>query len=181
MNIKQFWSLSDLKRLGGPTSSKPIIKSVTNSISGAFLIAGIMVSGNAVAAGVGPSDVKFAGDDSQVIASVSGDAGDAASGRKVFSNRKLGNCLACHINSDMQEFSFHGEIGPSLDGVSERYDASQLRAILVDSKRSLSEGTMMPGFYSLNVGARLAGKFKDKTILSAQQVEDVLAYLQTLK
>jgi sulfur-oxidizing protein SoxX len=65
--------------------------------------------------------------------------------------------------------------------VSERYSEAELRAILVDSKKSLSETTMMPGFYSLSLGVRITDKFKDKTILSAQQVEDVIAYLQTLK
>lgn len=177
MDTKQFSSL--LGFMGLDRSS--VTGAVFKSVSAAFLVTGIMVSSNAVAAGTGPNDVKFAGDNSEVLASVSGEAGDAASGRKVFSNRKQGNCLACHVNSDLKEFSFHGEIGPSLDGVNERYGTSQLRAILVDSKRSLSKTTMMPGFYSLNVGVRLAGKFKDKTILSAQQVEDVLAYLQTLK
>ena len=130
---------------------------------------------------VAPMDVKFMEDNTQITTSLSGAAGDAVAGRKVFSNRKLGNCLACHVNAEQKEHSFHGEIGPSLDGVSTRYSEAELRAILVDSKMSLNEDTMMPGFYSLNLGVRIADKFKGKTILSAQQIEDVLAYLQTLK
>jgi sulfur-oxidizing protein SoxX len=134
-----------------------------------------------VAGEVAPTAVKFMEDNSQIMASLTGTAGDAAAGRKTFSNRKLGNCLACHVNSDMKEHSFHGEVGPSLDGVAERYNEAELRAILVDSKKALNEDTIMPGFYSLELGVRITGKFKDKTVLKAQQVEDILAYLQTLK
>jgi sulfur-oxidizing protein SoxX len=148
---------------------------------GLFLVGALLVAGIAQAADIGPMDVKFLDDNNKIDTSLSGKAGDAVAGRKTFANRKLGNCLACHVNSEMGEQSFHGEIGPSLDKVSERYSAAELRAILVDSKKSLSETTMMPGFYSLGVGVRVADKFKDKTILNAQQVEDILAYLQTLK
>lgn len=152
------------------------------SVLGCVILAGTLsISGFAGAAEVAPSDVKFMEDNSQIATSLSGVAGDAVAGRKTFSNRKLGNCLACHVNSEMKEHSFHGEIGPELDGVAERYSEAELRAILVDSKKALNDETMMPGFYSLALGVRVSGKFKDKTVLSAQQVEDVLAYLQTLK
>ena len=143
---------------------------------------GSVVAGSiAVASEVAPLDVKFMEDGTQIASSLSGKSGDAVSGRKVFSNRKLGNCLACHVNSDMKEHSFHGEVGPSLDGVADRYKAVELRAILVNSKKALNDETIMPGFYSLDLGVRVAKKFQEKTILSAQQVEDVIAYLQTLK
>ena len=146
-----------------------------------FLVAGLVICGNAYGGDTGPLEVKFMEENSQIAASLSGKAGDAAAGREAFANRKQGNCLACHVNSDMSEHSFHGEIGPSLDEVATRYSAAQLRAILVDSKKALNDATMMPGFYSLALGVRIADKFKDKTILSAQQVEDIVAYLQTLK
>jgi len=154
----------------------------SGTVTGALVAAGIMIAGSASAGGVAPSDVSFSEDNGMVMASVSGEPGDAAAGRKAFANRKQGNCLACHVNADMPEQQFHGEIGPALDGVNERYKASELRAILVDAKKALNETTMMPGFYNVdNLGVRITGKFKDKTILSAQQVEDILAYLQTLK
>ncbi len=113
--------------------------------------------------------------------SLTGSAGDAAKGKKTFANRKLGNCLACHVNKDMADKPFHGEIGPALDGVAGRYDENQLRAILINSKMVLGEDTMMPSFYRLKNGVRTLKKFQGKTILNAQQVEDVLAYLKTLK
>jgi sulfur-oxidizing protein SoxX len=145
-------------------------------VGATFMLAGVGLAGD-----VAPGDIKFIEDNSQVAASITGKAGDATAGRKAFANRKQGNCLACHENSEMSEQSFHGEIGPSLDGVAGRYQQAELRAIMIDSKIALDEGTMMPGFYSLSLGSRIAGKFKDKTILNAQQVEDVIAYLQTLK
>lgn len=123
-------------------------------------------------------DVVFA--EGAVTASLTGVAGDAANGRKVFANRKQGNCLACHVNTDLSEQPFHGEVGPPLDGVAGRWEEAQLRGILVNSKNTF-EGSIMPSFYRMTNGARPLKKFDGKTILSAQQVEDVLAYLKTLQ
>lgn len=128
---------------------------------------------------VAPGDVKIV--DGVVNASITGAAGDAVEGAKVFKNRKLGNCLACHANTDMNDELFHGEVGPELDGVAERYTAEEMRAIIINSKEVFGDQTIMPGFYTLDLGVRVAEKFQGKTILSAQQVEDVLAYLNTLK
>ena len=124
------------------------------------------------------NDVVF--EDGAVTASLTGVAGDPVNGRKVFANRKQGNCLACHQNSEMPEQSFHGEVGPALDGAADRWEAAALRGILVDSKKTF-EGTIMPSFYRTENGVRPLKKFEGKTILNAQQVEDVLAYLLTLK
>jgi sulfur-oxidizing protein SoxX len=95
-------------------------------------------------------------------------------------NRKQGNCLACHVNSEMSEQTFHGAVGPVLDGVADRWTAAELRGMLVNSKK-VFEGTIMPAFYKDSGYNRTLKKFVGKTILKAQQVEDVLAYLQTLK
>ncbi|MGB7288407.1 MAG: sulfur oxidation c-type cytochrome SoxX, partial [Salaquimonas sp.] len=113
--------------------------------------------------------------------SVSGVAGDAKEGRGVFASRKLGNCLACHAVSDQKDQLFHGEVGPPLDGAADRWNEAELRAIIVNSKAVFSEDTVMPGFYSLEVGADVREDLVGKTILTAQQVEDVVAYLATLK
>ncbi len=142
---------------------------------GALLIGAASASAETIAPDMAKiMDGKFAG-------SLTGTAGDAAKGKKTFANRKLGNCLACHTNKDLSSQPFHGEIGPTLDGVAERYEAASLRAILINSKMVLGKDTMMPSFYRLKNGVRTMKKFQGKTILSAQQVEDVLAYLQTLK
>ncbi|PCH81439.1 MAG: sulfur oxidation c-type cytochrome SoxX [Hyphomicrobiales bacterium] len=134
----------------------------------------------ASAADVAPADVVFT-DDTMVEKSLTGTAGDAVRGREIFGNRKQGNCLACHVNGQITELGFHGEVGPPIDGVADRYSVSEMRAILVDSKKALSEDTIMPGFYSLDLGVRVLKKFSGKTVLTASQVEDVLAYLTTLK
>jgi len=143
------------------------------------VVAIVWSAGVAIAGVTKPGDVKF--DDTKVTAALTTEAGDAAKGKLLFSNRKKGNCLACHVNKDLADKPFHGEIGPPLDGVASRYSASEMRGILVNAKIALSDETIMPGFYQTDAGARTAKKFKGKTILSAQQIEDILAYLQTLK
>lgn len=132
-----------------------------------------------LSAEVMPDAVAF-GEDGEVALSLTGVAGDPVAGKKVFINRKLGNCLACHVNADASAQSFHGEVGPPLDGAADRWDAAQLRGIVVNSKKTF-EDSIMPSFYRKVNGARTMKKFEGKTVLSAQQVEDVLAYLQTLK
>ena len=119
--------------------------------------------------------------DGEFAKSLTGVAGDPAKGKVTFANRKLGNCLACHTSKDMADLPFHGEVGPVLDGVAERYEEASLRAILINSKEVLGDQTIMPSFYRSKNGARTQEKFAGKPILTAQQVEDVLAYLKTLK
>lgn len=105
-------------------------------------------------------------------------AGNAKAGRKTAINRKQGNCLACHAISSQANQPFHGEVGPSLDGVADRYSEGELRLILVNSKK-VFEGTIMPAFFNVSGYSRINKKFAGKTILSAQQVEDVIAFLKT--
>jgi sulfur-oxidizing protein SoxX len=149
---------------------------------GTLLLAAGMVfglSGSALAADVAPDDVQIV--DAIVTDSLTGTAGDAKEGANVFKDRKLGNCLACHANAAMAKELFQGNVGPVLDGVGKRRPTAQLRAIVVNSKAVFGDETVMPGFYSLKVGKDVAKDFVGKTILSAQQVEDVVAYLSTLK
>jgi len=133
----------------------------------------------AVAAETAPGDVKFA--ELTVAESLTGQPGSAEEGAKTFKDRRLGNCLACHANKDMAKELFQGNVGPVLDGVAGRYQPDQLRAILVNAKTVFGAETTMPGFYTLEAGKDVAEDFVGKTILSAQQVEDVIAYLTTLK
>lgn len=126
-----------------------------------------------------PNDVTFT--DGAVAESLTGQAGDAAKGREWFAGRKLGNCLACHQNSDLKEEQFHGEVGPVLDGVGSRWTEAELRGIVINAKMAFGDQTMMPAFYRTDGYFRLHEKFEGKPILSAQQVEDVIAYLMTLK
>ena len=144
-----------------------------------FTIAAVSVlSVTTAVAETAPSGVAF--EDGSVMASLTGTAGDASAGRKSFMNRKLGNCLACHTNDDMPEQQFHGEVGPPLTGVADRWEAAELRGIVVNAKM-MFDGTIMPAFYIDSGYERPLKKFDGKSILTAQQVEDVVAYLLTLK
>lgn len=157
-------------------------------VTGNFRLAVLAASAAALAAMsvaataevVKPEAVKF-NDDNQIAASLTGKAGDAAAGRKAFVGRKLGNCLACHVNKETSDEQFHGEVGPPLDGVAGRYSAEELRAIVVNPKKVFGDATLMPSFYRTTGLNRVGKNFVGKTILSAQQVEDVVAYLLTLK
>lgn len=129
---------------------------------------------------VAPTKVMF-NDDLAVEKSLTGAPGDAEKGRKWYAGRKLGNCLACHVTADLKEQPFHGEVGPAMAGVADRYKEPQLRAIVANSKKVFGKQTIMPGFYTHEIGVRPAKKFEGKTILTAQQVEDIVAYLKTMK
>ena len=146
-------------------------------IASATLVA-VMAASAAMAETVAPGDVKY--EDGAVTASLTGVAGDATKGREWFVGRKLGNCLACHVNSQVTDHGFHGEVGPPLDGVADRWEEAELRGIVSNSKM-MFEGTIMPAFYKDAGYNRPLDKFEGKTILSAQQVEDIVAYLMTLK
>ena len=105
--------------------------------------------------------------------------GDAVRGRAIVASRQVGLCLLCH-SAPIPEERFQGNLAPDLKGSGARWRAEQLRLRLVEPSR-LNPATMMPAYYlpttPLNrVPAALAGK----TILTAQQIEDVVAYLQTL-
>ncbi len=146
-----------------------------------ILAAAILAIGVSAASAevVAPANVKIK--DNAVMASLTGKPGDVAAGRKAFANKKLGNCLACHADKDLSKQLFHGEVGPVLDGAGTRWKPEQLRAIMVNSKAVFGPDTVMPGFYSLEVGKNVRKDLIGKTILSAEQVEDIVAYVSTLK
>lgn len=111
--------------------------------------------------------------------SLTGKPGDAKNGRATAINRKKGNCLACH-KMPISEQQFHGEVGPNLAGVAGRLSESELRLRIVDPK-SVNPDTIMPAFYRAKGLHRVMKKFAGKTVISAQEVEDIVAYLKTLK
>ena len=134
---------------------------------------------------VAPTAVKF--DDGSVAVSLSGVAGDPVEGRDIVGNKKKGNCVACHQVTDLADVPFHGEIGPPLDGAGDRWSEAELRGIVTNAK-IMFEDSMMPSFYKtegfIRPGKAYTGKAADgplDPLLSAEQIEDVVAYLSTLK
>ena len=131
-----------------------------------------------------PSDVTY-GEYGEIAESLTGVPGDAANGEVVMTTRGKGNCIACHQVSALEHYPFHGEVGPTLDGVADRWGEAELRGIVANAKMTY-DGTVMPAFYKnegyLRLGDAYTGKAAETTepILTAQEVEDVVAYLMTL-
>ena len=146
---------------------------------GAVVGAALVVGGAAAQAADGMVSYTIVDGDS-IPQALTAQAGDPAEGAKVFKDRKLGNCLACHANPAMANEPFHGEVGPSLAGVADRYDAAQLRLIVVNAKE-INPDTVMPAFYRVDGLNRVRKDLVGLPILTAQQVEDVVAYLGTIK
>ena len=105
--------------------------------------------------------------------------GDAARGRAAVLSRDAGNCFLCHTVPDAAEIPM-GNIGPPLAGVGRRLNASQLRLRLVDSTR-INPQSVMPAYYRSEGLNRVASAYRGKPLLTAQQIEDVIVYLLTLR
>lgn len=105
--------------------------------------------------------------------------GDATRGRAIVANRQLGLCLLCH-SGPIPEERFQGNLAPPLDGAGTRWSAAQLRLRVADARR-LNPQSLMPAFYKVDGLDRVAPAFAGRPVLTAQQVEDVVAYLLSLK
>ncbi len=117
--------------------------------------------------------------DEAIPQSLTGKAGDPVKGRKTAINRKKGNCLACHV-LPIPEQADHGEVGPPLNDVGSRLGAGEIRLRIVNPK-VVNPDTIMPAFYRIHGLHRVQKKWQGKTIISAQDVEDIVAYMMTLK
>lgn len=114
--------------------------------------------------------------------------GDVTRGEALMVNRKLGNCIACHhltvfeekAKTEPNKYGDMGEVGPTLDGAAVRYDEGQLRLLVVNAKEIFPD-TIMPSFYRVRGFERVLPAFDDKPILEAQDVEDIVSFLKTLK
>ena len=111
--------------------------------------------------------------------SLTGAAGDPARGRAIVASRQVGLCLLCH-SGPFPEERFQGTLAPDLAGAGTRWSDAQLRLRIADSSR-LNPDTVMPAYYRTTGLARVSSAWQGKPALTAQQVEDVVAFLQTLK
>jgi sulfur-oxidizing protein SoxX len=115
----------------------------------------------------------------EIPASLTGSPGDPARGRAIVVSRQIGLCLLCH-SGPFPEERFQGTLAPDLAGAGARFSQGQLRLRLVDGAR-LNPDTIMPSYYRTDHLVRVGSAWHDKPILSAQQIEDVVAFLGTLR
>jgi L-cysteine S-thiosulfotransferase len=122
------------------------------------------------------SPVAFAG----IIHSLTGSIGDPGRGRVVMTDPDKGNCLSCHNIPALGDQPGHGDLGPSLNGVGGRYTEAQIRQIIVDPG-VLFPDTVMPAYFKPLKFADVPDKLNGKTVLSAGEVEDIIAFLKNLR
>jgi sulfur-oxidizing protein SoxX len=118
------------------------------------------------------------GEDS-IPSSLTGAKGDPARGRAIVGNRQVGLCLLCH-SGPFPEERFQGDLAPDLHGAGGRWTEGQLRLRIVDSGR-INPRSIMPAYYRVEGLDRVAPAWRGKPVLTAEQVEDVVAFLTTLR
>ncbi len=119
----------------------------------------------------------FAGD--SIPASLTGAKGDPARGRAIVANRQVGLCLLCHRGPFAEE-RFQGNLAPDLTAVGARLSEGQIRSRIVDPAE-INPESIMPAYFRTEGLTRVAPAFRGKTVLTAEQIEDIVAFLITLK
>lgn len=114
-----------------------------------------------------------------IPASLTGHPGDAARGRAIVANRQVGLCVLCH-SGPFPELRFHSDLAPDLAGVGSRLSEGQLRLRVVDAGHA-NPNTIMPSYYRVDGLTRVTPALRGKPLLDAGQIEDVVAYLMTLR
>ncbi len=131
--------------------------------------------GAAAEAGLRP----FAVEGDAIPAPLTGTPGDAGRGRAVVADRQRGLCLLCHAGPFPEE-RFQGTLAPDLAGAGARWSEGQLRLRLVDGRR-LNPDTIMPSYYRVDGLTRVGPAWRGKPVLTAGEIEDVVAFLATLR
>jgi len=142
----------------------------------AALVAGVFAGQASFADGVAKYTIV---DDVTIPKPLTATPGDPKRGLATAINRKKGNCLACHTAPGLDQ-PYQGKIGPEFAGVADRWSEAELRMIVVNAK-AMNPDTIMPGFHRVDGLVQVKKSFIGKPILTAQEVEDVVAYLKTLK
>ena len=136
--------------------------------------AALVAAGCAMGAASGAASAQ-----DSIPASLTGAKGDPARGRAIVTNRQVGLCLLCH-SGPFPEERFQGNLAPDLAGAGKRSTEGQLRLRIADSSR-ISPATIMPAYHRTDGLTRVAPMWRGKPILTAEQIEDVVAFLITLK
>jgi sulfur-oxidizing protein SoxX len=164
--------------VGGPGGVPPM--SVNRSLRDLFTKCSIAILAALLAHGAmaeEPLPYRIEGD--RIPLSLTGQRGDAARGRAIITSRQTGLCLLCH-SGPFPEAGLQGNLAPSLDGVGRRLSEGQLRLRLVDARR-VSPASLMPAYYRTEGRRDVAPAFAGKPLLTAAEIEDVLACLQELR
>jgi sulfur-oxidizing protein SoxX len=144
---------------------------------GLLLAALLVVIGAPASAEAGLRPYEVVGD--AIPAPLTEEAGDPARGRAIVTDRRVGLCLLCHTGPFPEE-RFQGTLAPDIAGAGSRWSAGQLRLRLVDSRR-LNPDSIMPAYYRVDGLTRVGAAWRDRPVLTAQEIEDVVAFLATLR
>jgi sulfur-oxidizing protein SoxX len=152
----------------------PLARSAIRQCGAWLAVAALALPSPAVAQALQPYVV--AGD--AIAASLTGAPGEAARGRALVLNR-TSTCILCH-SGPFPEEKFQGDLAPNLAGAGTRWSLGQLRLRIVDGSR-LNPATIMPSYYRVDGLVRVGAAWRGKPILSAEQIEDIVAYLASLR
>ncbi len=146
---------------------------------------GLAVAATVASAEIAPEDVIY-DDYGAVEQSLTGVPGDPENGIVVMTTKSQGNCISCHTVPALADYPFHGEVGPILEATGSVRTEAELRGIVANAKHTFPE-SLMPAFYKTSGYIRPGDAFTGKAgteplppLLTAQQIEDVVAYLLTL-
>ena len=142
----------------------------------ARILVGLLLA-MAVPAMASAQAVQVTGD--AVAQSLTGSAGDPERGRAIIMDRQKGLCLLCH-SGPFPEEPLQGNLAPSLEGAGSRWNEGQLRLRLMDNKR-INPESIMPAYHRIEGLNRVGATWRDRPILNAAEIEDVLAFLMRLK
>jgi L-cysteine S-thiosulfotransferase len=127
----------------------------------------------------GAQTAEYSVNNDGIANALTAQAGNPNRGYEIAANRQIGMCVLCHQIPNSPD-NFQGDIATSLAGAGARWSVPQLRLRVVDSRR-LNADSVMPAYHKVAGLSRVGATWRDKPILDAQQVEDVIAWLATLK
>jgi sulfur-oxidizing protein SoxX len=154
-----------------------MIEGVSRRVGSMAALAAVVACAPASAQPATVQSLEVIGD--TIPAPLGGLQGDAARGRAIVTNRQVGLCLLCHTGPFPEERA-QGTLAPSLAGAGSRLSEGQLRLRIVDARR-VNPATIMPSYYRVDGLVRVGPAWRGAPVLSAQQVEDVVAFVRTLR